>query len=104
MNNGLVVNPETGSSQFELKQLDTKDYLVVRDLKVGEISDPYESTDENGKTMYKVVRLKSRTNPHKANLDQDYMLIQMMALAKKRQNIIDKWIQNKTGRYVYPYR
>ncbi len=95
MNNGLVVNQETGSSQFELKQLDTKDYLVVRDLKVGEISDPYESTDENGKTIYKVVRLKSRTNPHKANLDQDYMMIQMMALAQKRQNIIDKWIQNK---------
>ncbi len=95
MNSGLVVNPETGSSQFELKQLDTKDYLVVRDLKVGEISDPYESTDENGKTIYKVVRLKSRTNPHKANLDQDYMMIQMMALAQKRQNVIDKWIQNK---------
>ncbi len=95
MNHGLVVNPQTGSSQFELKQLDTKDYLVVRDLKIGEISDPYESTDENGKTIYKVVRLKSRTDPHKANLNQDYMLIQMMALAQKKQEIVDTWIKNK---------
>ncbi|HYW95499.1 MAG TPA: peptidylprolyl isomerase [Bacteroidales bacterium] len=95
MNDGLVVNPQTGSSKFELKQLDTKEYLVVRDLKVGEISDPYEATDENGKTLYKVVRLKSRTNPHKANLDQDYILIQNMALAKKRQDIIEDWIKTK---------
>ncbi len=95
LNNGLVVNPQSGSSQFELKQLDTKDYLVVRDLKVGEISDPYESTDENGKTVYKVIRLKSRTNPHKANLEQDYILLQMMALGHKKQQIVDKWIKDK---------
>ena len=95
MNFGLVVNPQTGSSKFELKQLDTKDYLVVRDLKVGEISDPYESVDENQKTMYKVMRLKSRSNPHKANLDQDYKLLQMMTLAQKQQDVIDKWVSTK---------
>lgn len=95
MNNGLMVNPNDNSSHFELKQLDTKDYLVARDLKVGEVSDPFESTDENGKVIYKIIKLKSRTDPHRANLKQDYMLIQSMALAEKKNQVIQDWIKEK---------
>lgn len=95
LSSGLLVNPATNGSKFELKQLDTKDYLVIRDMQPGDLSDPYEATDEKGKTLYKIVRLKSKTDPHKANLDQDYLLIQSMALEEKREQIIDKWIREK---------
>lgn len=95
LNKGLVVNPGDNSSLFELKQLSSKDYLVVRDMKVGEISKPYESTDENTKVVYKAVRLKSKTDPHKANMNQDYTLLQNMALADKKQRIIEEWIHEK---------
>jgi len=97
MNKGLLVNPNDNSAFFELKQLDSKDYLVVRDLKIGEISNPYESVDENGKPLYKIVRLRSKTDPHKANMKQDYTLLQNMALADKKQRVVEDWIREKQG-------
>lgn len=95
VNKGIVVNPETNSTQFQLTSLGTKDYLVARDLKVGEISEPFESVDENNKVIYKVIRLKSRTDPHKANLDQDYMLLQNMTLDEKNNKVIQDWLEEK---------
>ncbi len=95
VNQGLVVNPGTNSTQFQLTSLRTKDYLVARELKVGDISEPFEAIDENHKVIYKVIRLKSRTDPHKANLDQDYMLIQNMALAEKNEKVITDWLKEK---------
>jgi peptidyl-prolyl cis-trans isomerase SurA len=95
MNKGLLVNPQTNSSLFEMKQLESKDYLVIRDMKVGEISNPYESVGENAKVIYKIVRLKSKTDPHKANLNQDYTLLQNMALADKKQQVMEKWFRDK---------
>jgi peptidyl-prolyl cis-trans isomerase SurA len=95
INKGVLVNPATNSSMFDLKELETQDYTITRDLKIGEISDPYESVDENGKTLYKIIKVKSRTNPHRANLEQDYLLIQNMALAIKKQRVIEDWIKEK---------
>jgi peptidyl-prolyl cis-trans isomerase SurA len=101
INKGLLVNPKTGSSKFELSDLDTKDYLVARDMKVGDISDPFESTDENGKIIYKVIRINSKTDPHRANLEQDYMLIQRMALEEKKMQVIQEWIAEKRKETFY---
>jgi peptidyl-prolyl cis-trans isomerase SurA len=95
MNKGLLVNPEDNSSFFELKQLDAKDYVVVRDMKIGETSNPYETINESGKPMYKIVRLKSKTDPHKANMKQDYSLLQDMALADKKFKVVENWIREK---------
>jgi peptidyl-prolyl cis-trans isomerase SurA len=102
LNKGLLVNAYTNSSLFELKQLDSKDYLVVRDMKVGEISSPYETVDETGKALYKTIRLRSKTDPHKANMKQDYTLLQNMALADKKQRIVEEWIREKQGQtYIH---
>lgn len=95
INKGLMVNSYTNSSRFELKQLDTKDYVIARDLKLGEVSDPFESVDKNKKTVYKIIKLKSKTDPHRANLKQDYLLIQSMALAEKNNKVLDNWIIEK---------
>ena len=95
LSGGLVINPYTNSSWFEYKQLDTKDYIVLRDMELDDVSAPFESTDENGKIIYKVVRLKSRTEPHRADLQLDYHLFQRMALQEKNMKVIQKWIREK---------
>jgi peptidyl-prolyl cis-trans isomerase SurA len=102
LSNGLAVNPATNSSKFELKQLDTKDYLAVRDMKPGDLSNPYESVDDKGKTLYKIVMLKSKSLPHKANLEQDYLLIQSKAMEEKMNKTVDAWIREKQAEtYIY---
>jgi len=95
LSGGLVINPQTNSSWFEYNQLQTNDYLILRDLEPGKFSSPFESVDEHGKIIYKIVRLKSRTEPHRADLQLDYDLFQKFSLQEKNQKIINKWIQEK---------
>lgn len=95
LNGGQVVNPRTGDTQFELDQFNTQDLYVIKDLKVGEISAPYESTDDKGKTVFKVVQLKSRIDPHRANLKEDYSLLKQMTQQNKHGEVLDNWINEK---------
>lgn len=94
-NGGLRVNPLTGNTRFELDQFDTKEYYIIRDLDIGEISECFESADDKGNLVYKVIRLKSKTEPHKANLKQDYELLKQMTAQKKQNEIVDEWVEEK---------
>ena len=95
VNGGLLVNPRTMAARFELDQLPTKDYYMIRNLEVGDLSEPFETTDDKGKTCFKMLYLKSRTEPHRANLKQDYLLLQEMALQKKNQEVMQQWFAEK---------
>lgn len=95
VNGGLLVNPQTMAATFELDQLPTKDYYMIRNMEVGDITEPYESVDHNNKTCYKLLVLKSRTEPHRANLKQDYLLLQEMALQRKNQEVMNEWFEEK---------
>jgi len=95
MNGGLVLNPQTGTSKFLMTQLGTQEYTAVNKLKIGEISDSFASTDQNGREIYKIIKLKSRSDPHKANLKDDYLVLQEMTLVQKQQDILINWIEEK---------
>ncbi len=95
VNGGLIVNPQTLAATFELDQLPTKDYYMIRNMEVGDMTEPYESVDHNQKACYKILYLKTRTEPHRANLKQDYLLLQEMALSVKNNKVMDEWYSNK---------
>lgn len=95
LNEGLMVNAMNASTRFALDELPSNEYSVIKDLKVGEISQPFESRDENGKIAYKIVKIKKQIEAHRANLKDDYELIEQMALMKKQLEVVDKWIQEK---------
>ena len=94
-NGGLLVNPYSQAATFKLDELDTKDYYIVRDMKVGDISEPYETEDKDAKLCYKMVKLISRTEPHKANIKDDYLVLQNMALQKKQNEVMKEWFDEK---------
>lgn len=95
MNGGVRVNPYTGNRRFQLDQFDTKEHYIIRNLKIGEISESFESTDDKGKLVYKVIRLKSKTEPHKANIKDDYELLKNLTMQAKQNEVIDAWVQDK---------
>lgn len=95
VNGGLLVNPQTQASTFELDQLPTKDYYVIRNMQVGDLSESYESTDHNHKVCYKILYLKTRSEPHRANLKQDYILLQDLALMNKNNEVLKAWYEEK---------
>ncbi len=94
-NGGILVNSNNNAATFPLDALETKDYYTVREMKVGEISRPYEATDSKGQICYKIIKLVTRTEPHRANLKQDYNLLQNMARVAKQNEILDEWYREK---------
>ena len=93
---GLLINPYTGSADWLVDELDPNVFFVIDKLTVGEVSTPVLMQDEKGEDAYRLLSLKKRTEPHRANLDDDYDQIQNWALQNKRQEVIKKWIVNNT--------
>jgi len=95
VNGGQAVNPFRGGIRWEMDEFEPKEYDVIKELKVGEISDPYESIDNKGKVVYKVIWLKNRTNPHVGNLKEDYNLFKYKALQIKENEKVNEWVEDK---------
>lgn len=102
VNGGIMVNPATQTTSFTMDELQPAEFIALRDLKVGEITEAFKSEDENGKEVYKIIRLRNRSSPHRANLKEDYIILQEMALAKKKEEVFQNWIDEKIGEtYVH---
>lgn len=92
---GMIVNPFTNETRFELTRMDPSLYDRVINTKKGEITEPfYDETQQNEK-MYKIIFMKDRTTTHKADLVNDYVKVQKLALQKKKEENITKWSKNK---------
>lgn len=94
-NGGLMVNPQTGGSQFETSELDPDVYFATEKMQPGDITQPIEMLAQDGSKVFRLVQVVSRTAPHKANLQQDFAKIQQAALANKKSTYIDSWIARK---------
>lgn len=94
-NGGIIPNPQTGSSKFETSELDQTIFFTIDKLKVGEISEPVLMQTADGKKAYRLLYLKSRSEPHRANLKDDYQRVQNIALTLKQTKVIDNWIKSK---------
>ena len=94
-NAGLMVNSATGSTLFEISQLDQSLFFVVDKLKVGEISEPVVVRSGEKKEAYRIAMLRSRTEPHVANLEEDYQRILSAAENEKREKKVREWIARK---------
>lgn len=97
-NKGLIMNPETGDSKFDLTRMsDPTFYARVSTLKEGEITDVFYDETREGKKMFKIILMKSKTEAHTADLVKDYVKIQNLALQKKKEETIAKWTKEKIG-------
>jgi len=95
-NGGYLLNPYTGGTSFEAEQLDPQVAFVVDKLKPGEISNPVPMKTEKQQDAYRILYLKEKTSPHRANLKDDYPKIQEWALQKKQKEVIDQWVKEKS--------
>jgi peptidyl-prolyl cis-trans isomerase SurA len=97
VNGGKLVkgDPENRTSIFALEELDKEMYQIVRNLKVGEISDAYQTSDENGNAVFRIVRLDREMPAHEANLKDDYELLHTYAMYEKQSKKYSDWIEKK---------
>lgn len=97
-NGGQMADLYTGSSYFEIDQLKPEDYAAIKDLKEGEISEPVQSTDNegrNGNTVYKIIKVDKIIPAHTASFDKDYNELLEEARSKKQEAAIDQFINGK---------
>ena len=97
-NGGQMADPETGSAYFEIDQLKPQDYAAVKGLKVGEVSEPIESLDNegrNGNLVYKIVRLDRIIPAHPASFETDYTELLGLVQNEKITEAIDDFLDEK---------
>jgi peptidyl-prolyl cis-trans isomerase SurA len=97
INGGKLVstNPSSRITWFTLEELNPEMYVKIRDMKVGEISDPFKTTDENNNEVFRIVKLDNVLPAHSANLKDDYQSLYDDAMVKERADVFDKWVKNK---------
>ena len=86
-------------SFLTIDQLDKDLVVMLKDLKVGQYSQPVEFTDETGKKGIRIVYLKTKTEPHRENMKDDYNRISTRALEEKKNNTLDIWFAKKIPTY-----
>ena len=97
-NGGQMADPQTGSSYFEIDQLKPQDYAAIKDLKEGEISDPVESLDNEGRsgnTVYKIIKVDKIVPAHPATFENDYNQILAQVRQGKQIEAINKFLDKK---------
>ncbi len=96
-NHGLMANSsEAGrTSKFRMQDLPPEIAKVVDTLKVGEMSRAFNMIDSRGKRVCVIAKLKSRVESHRATITEDFQVLKNEVLAKRREEFIKEWIQNK---------
>ncbi len=99
-NHGIIINPFNNESTFRLNgeqfmRAFPSLHSKVYNLKDGEMTEVFYDETREGEKMYKLVLMKKKTGGHKADFVKDYVKIQNLALAKKRQEMIEAWTDEK---------
>ena len=94
-NGGVLINPTTGDTRFELTKIDPVLYNQIQRLGDNEISSPLLEQDRQGNQSYKLIMVSDRFDEHVADYSKDYIKIKELALKEKQLNAIQKWMNEK---------
>src|SRR6056300_1545435 len=101
-NGGVLINPQTGDTRFELTNLDPVLFSQIRNLEDQEITSPLMEEDRSGLKKYKILKVSNRFDEHKADYSKDYVRIKSLALKEKQLKAIQDWMQEKIeSTYIY---
>lgn len=98
-NCGTMVNMQTGNSRFEtdeLGQIDQNLIFLLDKMNVGDFTKPTLYQMQDSKQAYRMIYLKSRSEPHRANLKDDYQRMQNFATVNKQKKLVKDWVNKKS--------
>ena len=99
-NGGKMVseNPSERVNWMTLDELSREVNLVVRNMKLGEISEPFRTTDAKGNSIYCIIKLDAEVPAHSVNMQDDYNFLAEAALRNKQTQVYEDWIREKIKR------
>ncbi|MDD4847437.1 MAG: peptidylprolyl isomerase [Bacteroidales bacterium] len=95
---GFLINPANSSTKWELSQLDPTILYSVDKMQPGDISQPLLYDTEDGYQAYRILFLKSKSTPHRANIEEDYDRIQEWAIEQKKHKKLEEWMHKQYER------
>ena len=95
LNGGVLINPSTNDTRFELTKMDPLLYSQVKDLNDNQMSMPLLDNSDNSVSKYKILKITNRFDEHKADFSTDYVKIKELALTDKQLKTIKKWMEEK---------
>ncbi|MCB0760747.1 MAG: peptidylprolyl isomerase [Flavobacteriales bacterium] len=95
---GRVINPATGTMQFESGDLNPAIFFMIDKMEPGQISDPALVDTQEGFKAWAIYRLNKRIPAHKANLKEDYLIFQNQVEAINRQKALEKWVTKQLAK------
>ena len=96
-NGGRMVNPKSGNTFFETADVDTEIFFAIDTIEVNDITSPIRFRSPQGEFVFRIVKLLSRSRPHKASLAEDYSKIQSAAKESRKNEIFNSWIEKTIG-------
>ena len=97
-NNGLMFNVDEDrqrTSRFKMADLPSEVAITIDAMKVGDVSAPFQMINSQGKTVCAIVKLKSRSEGHKATITEDFQVMKNVVLEKLRQQKLHDWVVNR---------
>ncbi len=91
-NGGAIFDQNTGSTRISVDKMDPRLFFIIDTMEVGEISSPLPYRFPDGRTAYRLIYLKSKIPPHKANLEDDYPKIKTLAEEAYHMKVLQEWI------------
>ena len=95
LNGGVLINPSTNDTRFELTKMDPLLYSQIKDLNDNQMSMPLLDNSDNSVSKYKILKITNRFDEHKADFSKDYVKIKELALTDKQLKTIKKWMEEK---------
>ena len=94
-NGGLLVNPQTLDTRFDLTKMDPTLSAQVYNVKKGEVTKVYTDSDRTGKSIFKILTVTDRHEEHVADYVKDYEKIHELAIKEKQLRAIEDWQEKK---------
>jgi len=102
LNGGVMMNPMTTDTRWNLEDLDRSIFYAIEKIEVGDISPAALVREQDGKEIFRILQLRQRIAPHRANLDQDFSLLKNYVENQKRQEKLMDWVaRKKNSTYIF---
>jgi peptidyl-prolyl cis-trans isomerase SurA len=91
--NGGQITTSQGENRIPLDQLDADLFFKIDTMKVGQLSEVLEVIHPQDGKCFQLILLKNKTQPHQANLKQDYQKFYNAAMQARQAEVLEEWFQ-----------
>ena len=97
-----MMNPMTTDVRWNVEDLDRGIFYAIEKIETGGISEPALVRKPDGQEIFRILQLRDRVAPHRANPAQDFSLLKNYVQNQRKQSKMLQWVEDKKAEtYIY---